>query len=71
MLKRKEDIMITDSVICAVLEIIDRFTTPEEKCAGETILEMLSDFNEDEWESMNDEERNKWISQYTEDSCIL
>ena len=56
--------MVTDGIVGAVQMVIDRFNTPEEVNAGENILNMLGDYNEDEWYSMSDEEKTEWISNY-------
>lgn len=63
-LERKVDVMITDGVLGAVQMIIDRFETPEEVNAGEIIWDMLSDYDEDEWRSMSNEEKAEWIADY-------
>ena len=58
--------MITDGVLGAVQMIIDRFTTSDEIGAGKIIWDMLSDYDEDEWYSMSDEQRKEWIIRYIE-----
>lgn len=56
--------MVTDAILCAVQGMIDNFETKEERIAGETIWNMLSDFNEDEWYAMNDKQKDEWIESY-------
>lgn len=56
--------MITDGVLGAVQMIIDRFKTSEEIYTGKIIWDMLSDYDEDEWRSMSDEEKVEWIIKY-------
>lgn len=56
--------MITDGVLGAVQMIIDRFKKSEEIYAGKIIWDMLSDYDEDEWRSMSDEEKVEWIIKY-------
>ena len=57
-------IMITDGVLGAVQMIIDRFKTSDEIYAGKIIWNMLSDYDEDEWRSMSNEEKAEWIADY-------
>ena len=56
--------MITDGVLGAVQMIIDRFKTSDEIYAGKIIWDMLSDYGEDEWRSMSNEEKAEWIADY-------
>ena len=56
--------MVTDDILCAVQSVIDRFETEAEKNAGQTIWDMLSDFSEDDWEEMSDEQKAEWIRKY-------
>ena len=56
--------MVTEDILCAVQGIIDRFETEAEKKAGQAISNMLSDFSEDEWEGMLDEQKAEWIRKY-------
>lgn len=56
--------MVTDGIMTAVQALIDRFSTPEEKIAGEAILDMLGDFDEDEWYAMDDEQIDEWLANY-------
>ena len=56
--------MITDGVLGAVQMIIDRFKKSEEIYAGKIIWDMLSDYDEDEWRSMSNEEKAEWIASY-------
>lgn len=58
--------MITDGVLGAVQMIIDRFKTSDEIYAGKIIWDMLSDYDEDEWHSMNDDQKKEWIIKYIE-----
>ena len=56
--------MVTDAIMCAVQNVIDKFETDEERNAGAIIWNMLSDFDEDEWYSMSDNQIDEWISSY-------
>lgn len=56
--------MVTDDILCAVQAVIDRFETETEKNAGQAIWNMLSDFSEDDWEEMSDEQKTEWIRKY-------
>lgn len=56
--------MVTDGILCAVQGVIDNFVKSEERHAGKIIWDMLSDFDEDEWYSMNDEQKHKWLIKY-------
>lgn len=56
--------MVTDGILCAVQGIIDNLETREEKCVGNAIWNLLADFDEDKWYSMNDKERQEWLNQY-------
>ena len=56
--------MVTDNILFAVQGIIDNFSKSEERHAGKIIWDMLSDFDEDEWISMNDEQRKEWLIKY-------
>ena len=58
--------MITDGVLGAVQMIIDRFKTSDEIYAGKIIWDMLSDYDEDEWYSMSDDQKKEWIINYIE-----
>ena len=60
--------MITDEILNAVTMINEHFLSTKEKQAGEKILAMLTDFNEDTWEEMNEDEKEKWILEYTEEN---
>ena len=63
---RMVDIMVTDGILGAVQMIIDRFKTSDEIYAGKIIWDMLSDYDEDEWYSMSDEQKKEWIIKYIE-----
>ena len=56
--------MVTDGILGAVQMIIDRFKTSDEIYAGKIIWDMLSDYDEDEWYFMSDEEKAEWIADY-------
>ena len=56
--------MITDGILGAVQMIIDRFKTSDEIYAGKIIWDMLSDYDEDEWRSMSDDQKKEWIVRY-------
>lgn len=56
--------MVTDDILCAVRSVIDRFETEAEKNAGQAVWDMLSDFSEDEWEEMDDQQKSEWIGKY-------
>ena len=58
--------MITDGILGAVQMIIDMFKTSDEIYAGKIIWDMLSDYDEDEWYSMSDEQKKEWIIKYIE-----
>lgn len=58
--------MVTDGILGAVQMIIDRFKTSDEIYAGKIIWDMLSDYDEDEWYSMSDEQKKEWIIKYIE-----
>ena len=58
--------MVTDGILGAVQMIIDRFKTSDEIYAGKIIWDMLSDYDEDEWCSMSDEQKKEWIIKYIE-----
>ena len=58
--------MVTDGILCAVQMVIDRFKTSDEIYAGKIIWDMLSDYDEDEWYSMSDEQKKEWIIKYIE-----
>ena len=62
--RQEVNIMITDGVLGAVQMIIDRFKKSEEIYAGKIIWDMLSDYDEDEWRSMSNEEKAEWIADY-------
>lgn len=66
--------MVTDAILAAVQGIIDNLNTAEERRIGESVMSMLSDFDENEWYKRNDEQRNKWLNQYYSNnmnsSCI-
>ena len=64
--EREVDIMVTDGILGAVQMIIDRFKTSDEIYAGKIIWDMLSDYDEDEWYSMSDEQKKEWIIKYIE-----
>ena len=51
--------MITDGILGAVQMIIDRFKTSDEIYAGKIIWEMLSDYDEDGWYSMSDDQKKR------------
>ena len=58
-------IMITDEILSAVKGMIDKFVTPEAKRAGTAILEMLADFDEDDWYALNESGSvDDWLKQY-------
>lgn len=56
--------MVTDGILCAVQGVIDNLQTSEERYAGKIIWDMLSDFDEDEWYSMSEEQKQEWLNSY-------
>ena len=56
--------MVTDGILCAVQGVIDNLQTSEERYAGKIIWDMLSDFDEDKWYSMRDEQKQEWLNSY-------
>ena len=58
--------MVTDGILGAVQMIIDRFKTSDEIYAGKIIWEMLSDYDEDGWYSISDDQKKEWIIKYIE-----
>ena len=56
--------MVTDGILQAVQSMIDNFRTAEEVAAGNMIWEMLTDYDEDNWYDMTEEEKCKWINNY-------
>lgn len=56
--------MVTDGIMAAVQIMISKFNTQEERNAGEAILDMLGDYDEDHWYSMNDDQVDKWLNEY-------
>lgn len=56
--------MITDGVLQAVQTMIDNFQKADEIGAGNMIWEMLTDYDEDQWYGMTNEERVAWIKNY-------
>ena len=56
--------MVTDGIMTAVQMMIDSFKNEDEIGAGNMIMEMLGDYDEDQWDDMNDEEKVDWIKNY-------
>ena len=56
--------MVTDGILCAVQGVIDNLQTSEERYVGKIIWDMLSDFDEDEWYSMRDKQKQEWLNSY-------
>lgn len=57
--------MVTDGIMTAVQGMIDQFNSSKEKIAGETILKMLADFDEDNWQDLKDSAATtEWLRQY-------
>ena len=56
--------MVTDSLLQAVKETINNFETEKEKQAGQAIFNMLTDFEEDAWNDMNEEQKTDWVKQF-------
>ena len=56
--------MITDGILQAVQAMIDKFQKADEIGAAKMIWEMLSDYDEDKWYLMTNEERITWIKNY-------
>lgn len=60
--------MVTDEIMEAVEMVIGTFSTEEERRAGNIIMEMLGELNEDVWVCMTDSEKAKWIDGYIDSS---
>lgn len=56
--------MVTDGILGAVQMMIDSFNKADEIGAGKMIWEILSDYDEDQWYDMTDEEKLGWIKTY-------
>ena len=56
--------MITDGILQAVQTMTDNFRMAEEVGAGNMILEMLANYEEEQWYNMTDEQKIKWIEFY-------
>lgn len=57
--------MVTDGILCAVQGIIDRLETSDGRNARKAIQDMLSDFDEENWNNLNDSGTvNEWLQQY-------
>lgn len=56
--------MVTDGILYAVQGIIDKLQTKEERHAGKIIWDMLSDFDEDKWYLMSNEQKQEWLNGY-------
>lgn len=57
--------MVTDGIMTAVQGMINQFDSSKEKKAGEAILKMLSNFNEDNWQDLKDSAATtEWLKQY-------
>lgn len=60
--------MVTDEIMAAVDMVIGMLKTNEERRAGNIIIEMLGDLDEDKWLCMTNEQRSEWVSDYINDS---
>lgn len=60
--------MVTDEIMAAVDMVIGMLKTKEERRAGNSIMEMLGDLDENKWLCMTNEQRSEWVSSYINDS---
>lgn len=60
--------MVTDEIMAAVDMVIGMLKTKEERRAGNSIMEMLGDLDEDKWLCMTNEQKSEWVSGYINDS---
>lgn len=56
--------MVTDGILGAVQMLKWNLLTYGERSGANCVLDMLADYDEDQWYNMTEEEKIKWIKNY-------
>ena len=56
--------MVTDGILSAVNMMMENSFDPEHKKASDSVWNMLSDFDEDEWFEMSNDKKEAWVKKY-------